>query len=160
MKSKVAWKAAIARMRAGIETNADIARDLGVSRERVRQVRAKLGIAPVLRPVAFEIALQAAGRLGAEPDVTLAAELGVRTDAIRAAREHLGIEVHHPQAAHGTRNRYVNGCRCAACAEAARVYSRDVSRRNRRAAGATLVIRRCTACHQVGHNRSTCPGVL
>ena len=67
--------------------DAEIARQLSVSRERVRQVRARAGIPPYVEPEPEWVA-----ELGTRRDSEIAADYGVSRTAVESRRRRLGVK--------------------------------------------------------------------
>lgn len=116
--------------RLGTVSDQVIATELGITRERVRQVRAQLGIAdnrgrernldrlgPELRAL-----------LGTVKDSVLAAAFGVSVYVIRGARERAGIPTYRRPC--GTITKYNTGCRCMLCRQANADRMADYYRRH------------------------------
>lgn len=118
-RNRVDWDDPLLRARLGKEPDSTIAADLGLSRERVRQVRSALGLKANVDRARSEKEQLLTGTRGLDvlvgqiSDVSLAEWLGVDADDIRAFREKLGIPVR--RALCGTRASYNRGCRCLAC---------------------------------------------
>lgn len=126
-RPRIDWTRPDILERLGAEPDQVLADDLGITRERVRQIRVQHGVracGDVRRETSqtthkFELAdvlARGHGRLGMVTDATLAAELGVTSSLVREARLSLGIERYRTPC--GTPSRYNAGCRCAACRRA------------------------------------------
>lgn len=76
--------------RLGRDTDIDIAADYGISRQRVHQIRNRLGIECSHEPFVFPD--EFVPLLGTMPDKLLAARMGVNLSYIRAERKKRGIE--------------------------------------------------------------------
>lgn len=111
----------IAKM--GRLTDAQIALELGLSRERVRQVRNKLGIER-RQPPEEMLPAEVYALLGTDRDVFIAKHFGIDVAHVRRARLKRNIPRYLSPC--GTRTRYNSGCRCELCTEmntvAARTY--------------------------------------
>ena len=77
--------------RLGMDSDLDIALDYNVSRQRVHQIRQRLGIECSFKPFVFPE--DAAPLLGTMPDKVLAERLGANSPHIKAEREKRGIPV-------------------------------------------------------------------
>lgn len=106
--------------------DADLARHLGLSRERVRQIRARTGIPAPPRPAETRReAAVAALKAGADPE-TVATQLGVAASTVRKYGQQAGLHTKAEPAPHGTRAAYARHHRhgeepCDACREANRL---------------------------------------
>jgi hypothetical protein len=109
----VDWDAPEVRALLGTMSNSKVARRLNVSRERVRQVCAKLGIPRFTLPPLPD---QVVAELGRDRDAAIAVRAGLSIGRVRAARALRGIPAFRSPC--GTRTRYNHGCRCGACRRA------------------------------------------
>ena len=109
------WESEDLQERLGTVPDGEIGKELGVTRERVRQVRARFGVRSytdtqrILPPGCAE-------KLGTMTDTKLAAEYGVRTKVVRDARIAASIDKY--QVGCGTTRGYQRGCRCRPCTDA------------------------------------------
>jgi hypothetical protein len=105
--------------RLGLEPDSSIARDVGVTRQRVSQVRERLGIRAY--SPRDHLPKELIELLGHQPDSEIAEAFGVKVGLVRDVRKDLGIDRY--SAPCGTPARYAAGCRCAGCKKAARDYN-------------------------------------
>lgn len=102
----------------------------GITRQRVEQILRPFGIEPhwgARRKAEREKALRAAHARIQAGESTLAQEskeMGVAPNSLRSALSEIGLRVHTRTASpeHGTRYRYLRGCRCDDCRAAVRGY--------------------------------------
>jgi hypothetical protein len=115
VKRQINWEDDDLQERLGTVPDGELGAELGVTRERVRQVRARFGVRSytatqrILPPGCAE-------RLGTVPDSVLAREYGVRHKVVRDARLAAGIARY--QIGCGTTRGYQRGCRCRPCTDA------------------------------------------
>lgn len=108
--------------------DADLARHLGVSRERVRQIRARTGIPPPPSQAAIRRERAVAALAAGTDPATVATQLGVSLSTIDRYRVAAGLNARgRALAPCGTRSayerhRYHGETACAACREANRVW--------------------------------------
>lgn len=128
-------------------SDSQIAGELGLSRERVRQVRTKLGIAKRPRTVDL-LPQELIERLGTDRDVNLAWEFGVGQQIVREARKRAGIPSYRTPC--GTRTRYNSGCRCRDCKDANTIAQRERNASLRTAPSTRTYPAPWTALHEDG----------
>jgi hypothetical protein len=106
--------------RLGTVPDSVIAAEVGVTRQRVAQVRERLGIrSSRSRGYPQEMI----DLLGYQPDLEIARAFGVCGNTVSELRRKLGIARY--RAPHGTPARYNTGCRCANCKEANAIRRRN-----------------------------------
>lgn len=128
--------------RLGREVDADLAREIGVSKQTIMRARRLLGREPLpsiatrSAPARSEV-LESLDLLGNLPDASIAREIGVSSTTVHDTRQNLGIprpfRTAEPVAIqHGTRSGFnYHGCRCEDCLVANRIYFKDYHRRRR-----------------------------
>lgn len=115
-------------------TTTEIAREVGLSAERVRQILTIAGIRDRHRgaPARDQATLDAHERIWSREARTYeeADRLGLTIDGLYSRFKRLNLRLPGREPAeHGTRSRYVRGCHCDKCRKAQREYMTDYRRR-------------------------------
>jgi len=111
----------VRRVKAG-ETYQSIGTDLGLTRERVRQIAALGGVRSSHWPNQKRLHKKIVRLAPTHTSREIADELGVSTSIVLDALRRAGVEAKPKPLVHN-RTGYLRGCRCAYCSEATRAYA-------------------------------------